>query len=238
MSSITNPTKLSSAYLTNSTGDSSSVVAPAPATALQAPITPHPLTCTQPNPSERNTSSPAYTTYHPYDGAITLPLPTGYIDASDLRQVPDHQALYLSPTTLTSVLIEINERLDEPDQDAVESHFADPVETEKGDRCTVADSRPMGMGAKSLRDLPSWTANGEITSRNHSPQDSPQRVLVLMVLVRIEQNATDLVVRIHMPVSELEQKGGDAYDKERTSTLDMLDQIVQELDVKDWGLFG
>jgi Ran-interacting Mog1 protein len=44
-----------------------------------------------------------------YGGAITAQLPTDFIDSSDLRQVPDHQEVYLSPRTLTSVVFEINQ---------------------------------------------------------------------------------------------------------------------------------
>lgn len=44
-----------------------------------------------------------------YGGAIEVDLPTDSIDASDLRQVPDHQETFLRPNTLTSVIFEINE---------------------------------------------------------------------------------------------------------------------------------
>lgn len=44
-----------------------------------------------------------------YGGAITVSLPTDSIDASDLRQIPDHQEVFLRPKTLTSIIFEINE---------------------------------------------------------------------------------------------------------------------------------
>lgn len=44
-----------------------------------------------------------------YGGAITVNLPTNFIDSSNLRLIPDHQEVYLSPKTLTSVIFEINQ---------------------------------------------------------------------------------------------------------------------------------
>ncbi|PWY94394.1 Mog1p/PsbP-like protein [Aspergillus sclerotioniger CBS 115572] len=52
------------------------------------------------------------TTYTPqplYGGAIKALIPNNWIDASTLRQIPDHQELYLSPTTLSTLIYEINE---------------------------------------------------------------------------------------------------------------------------------
>lgn len=44
-----------------------------------------------------------------YGGAVTAPLPSDYLDASTLRQIPDHQEVFLSPRTLTSLVFEINQ---------------------------------------------------------------------------------------------------------------------------------
>ncbi len=40
---------------------------------------------------------------------MTAPLPSDYLDASTLRQIPDHQEVFLSPRTLTSLIFEINQ---------------------------------------------------------------------------------------------------------------------------------
>ncbi|KAL4920317.1 hypothetical protein BDW62DRAFT_199040 [Aspergillus aurantiobrunneus] len=48
-----------------------------------------------------------------YAGAIKAIIPDGWLDASDLRQIPDHQELFLSPITLSNLIIEINARVSE-----------------------------------------------------------------------------------------------------------------------------
>ncbi|BCR83043.1 Ran GTPase-binding protein MOG1 [Aspergillus chevalieri] len=44
-----------------------------------------------------------------YGGAIAGAIPTSWLDSSDLREVPDHQEIYLSPTTLSNFILEVNE---------------------------------------------------------------------------------------------------------------------------------
>lgn len=44
-----------------------------------------------------------------FGGAITGAVPQSWIDGSTIREVPDHQELFLSPTTLSNLIFEINE---------------------------------------------------------------------------------------------------------------------------------
>ena len=232
------------------------------ASAVSSPseATPMPITSQPPSPVQ-SASLPAYTAYHPYDGAIALPLPTGYIDASDIRQVPDHQALYLSPTTLTSVLIEINERADEhdeddheesddpnhhpsdPDERAARTHFKDPVDTERGDDSQILLVNRVQLGGENLQSCVAWVVDGLIMSNNQNRDiTSGQRrndiIKLCMLLVRIPAEGTDLVVRIHMPIGELQKQGDEASAKEDVLVNDMMGEIVRRLDIKNWDLFG
>ncbi|KIW69661.1 hypothetical protein PV04_05525 [Phialophora macrospora] len=49
-----------------------------------------------------------------YGGAMAVELPVELIDSSDIRQIPDHQEVFLSPTTLTSIIFEINSYISAP----------------------------------------------------------------------------------------------------------------------------
>lgn len=44
-----------------------------------------------------------------YDGALLVDLPDALIDSSDIRGVPDHQEVFLSRRSLTSIIFEINQ---------------------------------------------------------------------------------------------------------------------------------
>ncbi|KAJ5732643.1 hypothetical protein N7493_004124 [Penicillium malachiteum] len=50
-----------------------------------------------------------------FGGAIRGVVPQKWIDASNLREIPDHQELFLSPDTLSNMIIEINNRVSDKD---------------------------------------------------------------------------------------------------------------------------
>ncbi|KAJ5086863.1 hypothetical protein NUU61_008170 [Penicillium alfredii] len=59
-----------------------------------------------------------------FGGAIRGVVPQGWIDASTLREIPDHQELFLSPRTLSNLIIEVNQRV--PQEEAL-STFTNPT---------------------------------------------------------------------------------------------------------------
>ncbi|KAE8408271.1 hypothetical protein BDV37DRAFT_239274 [Aspergillus pseudonomiae] len=62
-----------------------------------------------------------YTTRDFYGGAIKGLTPQNWVDASDVREIPSHQEVYLSPTTLTSQITEINQRVTDAETLAVDT---------------------------------------------------------------------------------------------------------------------
>ncbi|VDP60155.1 unnamed protein product [Schistosoma curassoni] len=62
---------------------------------------------------------------HPlFDGAFQCLLPTNVVDASDLRQIPDNQEVFVHPSTSQSITIDILEYVDASNhEDAARMHF-------------------------------------------------------------------------------------------------------------------
>ncbi|PKY07361.1 Mog1p/PsbP-like protein [Aspergillus campestris IBT 28561] len=116
-----------------------------------------------------------------YGGAIKGIIPQGWMDSSTFREVPDHQEIFLSPTTLSSQIIELNSRVspDEalahstgstttttPDLAAALYHIHDVCDNE--DTLEITQS-PYPVTMARMRSVPGVTAyRGEatITSRN------------------------------------------------------------------------
>lgn len=83
-----------------------------------------------------------------FGGAITCLLPTTFADVSDIRQVPDHQEVWLDKDGFTNVIIEILERVEKPDLEALQYHLEGIVEEDWG------DMRVWGQGEAHLDKMP------------------------------------------------------------------------------------
>lgn len=195
-----------------------------------------------------------FTTILLYGGAILCPVPTTYIDSSTLREIPSHQEVFLSPTTLTSIIIEINqhETSTTSDIDAAIYHFRDVVDTAD----VVSEStQPVAvtMRKESLARFPALMMSGMVVSKEKvdsnlnsgtvlpaeweqtpSVQMVEVQTMMYQLLVRMEKVGTDLCVRINVPLKEFE---GEAGEKEMAFGRECLEWMVERLDVKDFGLF-
>ncbi|KGG50833.1 hypothetical protein DI09_53p50 [Mitosporidium daphniae] len=60
-----------------------------------------------------------------FGGALQVALPSGFIDASQFRQIPDHQEVYLSQDSETSIIVELLDPLVEQKNamHVLDSHF-------------------------------------------------------------------------------------------------------------------
>lgn len=77
--------------------------------------------------------SSEYTTVPLFGGAITAAFPSTFADVSDIRQVPDHQEVYLDKDGYTSIIVEVLERVEKPDTDAVLYHLQDILDEDAAD---------------------------------------------------------------------------------------------------------
>jgi hypothetical protein len=62
------------------------------------------------------------TTTDLYGGAIKAILPGSFTDASNFRQVPDHQEVFVNDQNNDSIVFDILERLEGGDEEAVKEH--------------------------------------------------------------------------------------------------------------------
>ena len=82
--------------------------------------------------SQRN-RPPTYKLAPLFGGAITASIPATYTDVSAIRQVPDHQEVWLDSEGFTSIVVEILERVEKPDLEALKFHLEDRVEEDVGE---------------------------------------------------------------------------------------------------------
>ncbi|RAL09616.1 Ran GTPase-binding protein MOG1 [Aspergillus homomorphus CBS 101889] len=237
-----------------------------------------------------------YTTQPLYGGAIKGLIPTGWIDASTLREIPDHQELYLSPTTLSSQIIELNQYVPNPTaQSTLAAHpsllpsVSDDLDQESTDKAATlhhlldirdpADSLTIvappvrvamhGFSANvrayagqaafisvldaraSLRGITSASASGVGGAAGASgvgggvavPGSSGEGTLTTttscyFLLVRFEEQGTDLLVLVNVPQKEFEERAdAEGLRGENALAGGLIEGLVRELEVLEWGLF-
>ncbi|KAF2466798.1 Mog1p/PsbP-like protein [Lindgomyces ingoldianus] len=176
-----------------------------------------------------------------YGGAITVELPAGFVDASGIRQIPDHQEVYLDSNSYSSIVFDILERVEKPDDEAaLQYHFADLIEG-TGDETNV-----LGQGKATMLKMP----NKPVYSLNYiqTPprpdsahhRKTPDFVSIHLLLLRLEEQATDITITINVP----HYSGEYVKAREGEPTQLMKDgetvkqKILESFEIKDWGLFG
>lgn len=202
-----------------------------------------------------------------YGGAIVAQLPIDVVDASNLRQVPDHQEVFLSDKTLTSIIFEINQYQTESsivsqtgsesatstgDEAAASYHLNDVIEAPDHLSASGIQTVPVKLAQASVGRFPAYQSTATIISPEidrHAKsslsvtwQTNPPRtecqIGTLQLLVRMQAYATDLCVRINIPLRELGDGQSEAAQAEVAGAEATLKMIIESLDIKDFGLFG
>ncbi|KAK8222097.1 hypothetical protein M8818_000267 [Zalaria obscura] len=182
-----------------------------------------------------------------YGGAMTVELPANFQDVSDIRQVPDNQEVFLDKSGFTSIVFDILERVEvgaqKSDQDALKHHLSDILEDDAERAQTWVSSTAV------LSKLPPQTPAYTLFATQHSSPDriargkAPDFTGILLTLVRLEKQKTDVVVSINVPhppgeydpdeVDPAKGKHGRLLD----AALLYRDRILRTFEIRDWDLF-
>ena len=92
-----------------------------------------------------------WSTQQCFGGAISVRLPSEFVNVSDVRQVPDNQEVFVDDTTGASVIVELLERVDDVDDaNAARYHFDELARSNRATAHCVdvlADPTPAERGA-------------------------------------------------------------------------------------------
>ncbi|KAI1175301.1 Mog1p/PsbP-like protein [Nemania sp. FL0916] len=196
-----------------------------------------------------------------FGGALVCDLPTNFADVSQLRQVPDNQEVYIDKGGFTSIIIEINERVGdegstaEIDGRALTTHLEDIVNGDSG-RLKVWNTTPTQF-SKLDEDIPAYTLIATLTPHAPPPStggessgsgaaaraDAPDFTALILTLVRLEREHTDLLITVNVPHIRGEYDVDDVdleLGKQGQLIGDAVDyaaRIWESFKVKDWRLF-
>ena len=177
---------------------------------------------------------------------------------STLRQIPDHQEVFLSPGSLTTVVVELDEYVSPElpaqgstaaDVAAVTYHLNDLI-----DPCDPAEvvlqPQAVTMQSQTLSQYPAYMASAKIISQEqerkvpsllpiewqHTPQMREVNTSVHLLVLRMKDRGTDLLVHVNVPWKELGSQ--QSVEAEEGGAKTILETLIKTLDVKDFGLFG
>ncbi|EJD05999.1 Mog1p/PsbP-like protein [Fomitiporia mediterranea MF3/22] len=172
-----------------------------------------------------------------FDGAITAELPDALVDASTVRQVPDTQEVFFSPTSDVSYIIEILQRV-EPDDptEAAKFHFDslahdnDALSSSVSSVIVPDDYKPDAPGTPSPILL---DGSQKVTKFN---RQTPDDVRILLAVYRVASKGVDIVLSANLPIAK--ETGGGLTEADFNIANDAFLNAARSLKIIDFGLFN
>lgn len=162
------------------------------------------------SPEPRRTPPPAQGSHTVplFGGAITLRLPASFEDVSLVRQVPDHQEVYVDRYSERSLILEIVQHDKEvPSAQAARHYFTDLAECNEAtsailDSAAVITDASFLPGLEGEKTVVKCALTGRQTVRKFGQPNAPaETVQILMVVVRLPRVGTDLLLSMNVPFS-------------------------------------
>lgn len=199
-----------------------------------------------------------------YGGAITSKIPSGLIDASQLRQIPDTQEVFLNPTENTtdytelnkddSIIVDLMEGIDGDDTEAIREHFSEISalndSTNNWKLISIDDVvnklESKAYIATGLEPALKW-GRDESKGLDYKPT-----LVVVLGIIRLKKVDTDVLITQNVLISDkdeltdlqkLESGKPAEYDENKAAKrISLAQRVVREaisnLNVEDWNLFG
>ncbi|KAI0831085.1 Mog1p/PsbP-like protein [Trametes gibbosa] len=170
-----------------------------------------------------------------FGGAITTTLPTTLLDASDFRQVPDTQEVYLSPDSGISVIVEVLESVAAPDlREAAGLHFDALAHDNNATSKSINDTVDLSNGSKGTTPNPVVLYGTQAVQKFNST--TADEVRILLALYRVPEKNVDLVMTMNVPMTSAD--GGAVGEDAWHAARDIFQAAARSLRIVDYGLFA
>lgn len=186
-----------------------------------------------------------------YGGALVAELPEKFADVSKLREVPDNQEVWIDSDGFTSIIFDITERVGpagsspEIDGRAMTTHLEELV-GEDIDTVKVWNTTETSF-SKLSSDFSAYTLIATQTpyakSGSKSGSSAPDFTAIILTLLRLEKESTDILVTINVPHIKGEYDEADVdlelgkQGKLIGDAVEYAARIWETFKVKDWTLF-
>ncbi|KAI8083517.1 hypothetical protein BDF21DRAFT_461726 [Thamnidium elegans] len=182
-----------------------------------------------------------------FGGAITTTVKNSFVDASQFRQIPDNQEVFVDMSTQQSLIFELLEQVEASNQEIAKYHFqqlADDNEAAESTVTVIDSLNPKDVAPHLPQDATEvHILQGTQKISKFNEKDAYNTVEIILAVVRLTKVSTDFVISVNAPVKlapvSSEQESAQevmAIDIE-TAKQEVLD-ILNNLTVKNWELFG
>ncbi|GAY36627.1 hypothetical protein CUMW_023410 [Citrus unshiu] len=188
-----------------------------------------------------------------FGGAISSSFPHRFQDVSNIRQVPDHQEVFVDPSRDESLIFELLDfKLDVGDNGSAAWFLQDLATEQDAEGCTLLEQSGV-VEAPVLRykDLPATvtTAVGQMAiSKGRQGREAQNIVKVYLANLRLKEVGTDVLVTAYEPLlinplSEIASTVGAGLPVPATQSgfmqmSEVFKLAVSSFKVNDWSLFG
>ncbi|KAH9946288.1 Mog1p/PsbP-like protein [Epithele typhae] len=170
-----------------------------------------------------------------FGGAITVTLPSELIDASNFRQVPDTQEVFVSPNSGLSVIVEVLQSVAATDpREAAGFHFDALAHDNDAKSKTITDTATVSNGSVGGTPDPVVLEGTQMVEKFN--RTKPDEVRILLALFRVPDKTVDLVMTMNVPMTSGD--GGALTEADYRSVKDVFDTAAKSLRIVDYGLFA
>jgi len=142
-----------------------------------------------------------------FGGAITIELPAGFEDVSALRQVPDHQEVFVHKERDMSFIVELlSGDAEVPDAEAAAYYFEDLSEVNEAESSVIVEQVvfPQNLLMPGMRDVPHTVCalsgiQKVYKTRSSSSDKTLDTVHLLLLVLRLPSVGTDVLLSVNMP---------------------------------------
>ncbi|KAG5438293.1 hypothetical protein PCANB_002781 [Pneumocystis canis] len=155
---------------------------------------------------------PTFLTKYLFGGAISTSLPSDFIDASEFRQIPDHQEVLVNINDERSLIIEIVEYVSVDDINIAKFHFESLAQDNGAEESLILNEIPITLekskntvylieGLQKIFKCNKQTINPKNDYTEYIP--SIPYVAVFLSVLRLHEKFTDIVITMNVPFSEI-----------------------------------
>ncbi|KAL4574198.1 hypothetical protein LXL04_021024 [Taraxacum kok-saghyz] len=188
-----------------------------------------------------------------FGGAVSTTFPLRFEDVSNIREVPDHQEVFVDPARDESLIFELLEMKHDVADNGSATWFLQDLAREQGAEGNIVteQSDVLEVSGLQFRNMPAvmTTATAQMAiSKGRQGREAQNLVKVYLANLRLQGVGTDVVITAYEPVfinplSESARSVGEgltvpATESGRTAVGDVFKQAVSMFRINDWNLFG